>query len=53
VKQNKPKIDEKEEESMKRGYYGSQVDKEFEKTFEKFTDENERQAYFEYCSQYS
>lgn len=53
LKQNKPKIDEKEEESLKRGYYGAQVDKEFEKTFEKFNDESERQAYFEYCTLYS
>ena len=46
-------MDEKEQESLKRGYYASQVDKEFEKTFESFKNEDERHKYFEYCAMYS
>ena len=41
-----------EEEGMKRAYYGSQVDKEFEQNFE-FENETKRSEYFEYCSLYS
>lgn len=37
---------------MKRAYYNSQVDKDFEKTFD-FKSEEERNEYFEYCAMYS
>ena len=36
---------------MKRAYYGSQVDKEFEKNFD-FENEEKRNYYFQYCGMY-
>ena len=46
-------MEEKEVEGLRRGYYASQVDKEFDKTFEQFNNEEERHKYFEYCALYS
>ncbi len=42
----------REDESMKRAYYSSQVNKDFEKTFD-FSTEEDRNDYFEYCGLYS